>query len=39
VAIVWLWAVDGIRPTVWDAVGSLVALIGMAIIMFSPRAS
>jgi small multidrug resistance family-3 protein len=37
VAILWLWAVDGIRPTVWDVVGSLVALLGMAIIMFAPR--
>ena len=36
-AILWLWAVDGIRPTMWDIVGSLVALIGMAIIMFAPR--
>lgn len=36
-AIVWLWAIDGIKPTVWDFVGSGVALLGMAIIMFSPR--
>ncbi|MDB5728003.1 MAG: YnfA family protein [Noviherbaspirillum sp.] len=39
VAILWLWAVDGIRPTVWDIVGSVVALLGMAIIMFAPRHS
>lgn len=38
VAILWLWAVDGIRPGVWDLVGSAVALAGMAIIMFAPRA-
>ena len=36
-AIVWLWAVDGVRPTTWDIVGSAVALLGMAIIMFAPR--
>lgn len=36
-AILWLWAVDGIRPTVWDVAGSMVALGGMAIIMFGPR--
>ncbi len=36
-AILWLWAVDGVRPTVWDLVGSGVALVGMAIIMFAPR--
>jgi len=37
VAILWLWSVDGIRPTTWDLVGSAVALCGMAIIMFAPR--
>lgn len=37
VAILWLWGVDGIRPTVWDLVGVSVALLGMGIIMFSPR--
>lgn len=37
VAVCWLWAVDGIRPTPWDVAGSLVALAGMAIIMFAPR--
>ena len=35
VAILWLWCVDGIKPTVWDIAGSLVALTGMAIIMFA----
>lgn len=39
VAIVWLWLVEGIRPTTWDVVGSVVALLGMAIIMFAPRHS
>lgn len=39
VAIVWLWLVDGIRPTLWDLVGVSVALFGRAIIMFAPRAS
>lgn len=38
-AIFWLWLVDGIRPTSWDIVGALVALGGMAIIMFGPRAA
>lgn len=39
VALVWLWAIDGIKPTSWDIVGGLVALTGMAIIMFAPRSS
>jgi small multidrug resistance family-3 protein len=37
VAILWLWLVDGVLPTVWDIVGVSVALLGMAIIMFAPR--
>ena len=37
VAIVWLWLVDGIRPTTWDVLGSAVALAGMAIIMLQPE--
>ena len=37
VAVLWLWGIDGIKPTVWDFVGASVALIGMAIIMFAPR--
>ena len=37
VAILWLWLVDGVQPTVWDIIGTLVALTGMAIIMFAPR--
>jgi small multidrug resistance family-3 protein len=36
-AILWLWAIEDIRPTTWDIVGASVALIGMAIIMFAPR--
>jgi small multidrug resistance family-3 protein len=38
-AILWLWAVDGIKPTAWDLIGSTVALAGMAIIMFAPRSA
>jgi small multidrug resistance family-3 protein len=36
-AILWLWAVDGVRPDRWDVVGGTVALAGMMIIMFAPR--
>ncbi len=35
-AIVWLWAVDGVMPTGWDIAGALVALAGMGIIAFQP---
>ena len=37
VAIGWLWGVEGIKPSSWDIIGSLVACLGMAIIMFGPR--
>jgi small multidrug resistance family-3 protein len=36
VAILWLWAVEGQKPSSWDLLGALVALVGMAIIMFGP---
>ncbi|MCU0957190.1 MAG: YnfA family protein [Hydrogenophaga sp.] len=36
VALLWLWAVDQVRPTVWDIAGVAMALIGMGIIMFQP---
>jgi small multidrug resistance family-3 protein len=37
VALMWLWAVDSVRPTVTDFVGVGVCLAGMFIIMFGPR--
>ena len=37
VAVLWLWGVDGIKPTTWDILGALIAFLGMAIIMFGPR--
>jgi small multidrug resistance family-3 protein len=37
VAILWLWTVDGIRPSMTDWVGVAVSLCGMAIVMFGHR--
>jgi small multidrug resistance family-3 protein len=37
VAIAWLWCVDKVRPTLWDAAGVALTLTGMAIIAFQPR--
>ncbi|WP_290869131.1 YnfA family protein [Aquabacterium sp.] len=39
VAVAWLWAVDGIRPSAWDVVGAAVALLGMGIIVMAPRSA
>lgn len=37
VAILWLWTVDGIRPSAWDMAGIALALTGMGMIAFQPR--
>jgi small multidrug resistance family-3 protein len=39
VALLWLYVIDGIKPSTWDLIGAGVALLGMAIIMFAPRNS
>jgi small multidrug resistance family-3 protein len=37
VAILWLWAVDAIKPAPADWIGMGLCLAGMAVIMFGPR--
>ncbi len=39
VALIWLWAVDGIRPAPTDWIGVGLCLLGMAVIVFGPRAT
>lgn len=39
VALLWLWAVDSIRPSFTDWLGAAIALLGMTIIIFCPRPS
>lgn len=36
VALLWLWAVDGVRPSAWDFAGVVLALGGMAVIVMQP---
>lgn len=36
-AVVWLWLVDGIRPSAWDLAGSAIALVGMGVIAWGWR--
>lgn len=36
-ALVWLWLVDGIKPSVWDMGGAAVCLLGAGLIAFQPR--
>lgn len=37
VALLWLWLIEGERPTAWDLVGAAVAITGMAIIVLGRR--
>jgi small multidrug resistance family-3 protein len=39
VAVIWLWRVDGVAPDRFDLIGSAVAMLGMAIILFGPRSA
>ncbi|CAO3420694.1 YnfA family protein [Azospirillum doebereinerae] len=36
-SLLWLWAVEGVRPDRWDAAGSLLCLAGAAVILAGPR--
>ena len=36
-AILWGWKVDKVVPDKFDIIGGIIALIGMAIIMYAPR--
>lgn len=37
-SLVWLWAVEGLRPDRCDLLGAAVCLLGAAIILFGPHA-
>ena len=36
-SVIWLWVVEGQRPDRWDVLGSVICLIGAAIILLGPR--
>jgi small multidrug resistance family-3 protein len=36
-SLAWLWAIEGVRPDRWDAIGAALCLVGAAIILFGPR--
>ncbi len=38
-ALLWLWAVDSVRPSMTDWLGVGLALLGMAIIVLGPRSA
>jgi small multidrug resistance family-3 protein len=36
-SLAWGMVMDGFRPDRWDVIGSLVCLVGVAVIMYAPR--
>jgi len=36
-SLLWGWGVDGMRPDRWEVIGGLMALAGVAVIMYMPR--
>jgi len=38
-ALVWLWAVEGVRPDRWDLIGVTICLVGAGVILLGPRTS
>lgn len=36
-SLVWLWAVEGVRPDRWDLIGAALCLGGAAVILLGPR--
>lgn len=38
-AVLWLWAMEGVRPDRWDMIGMAICLIGGAVILWGPRSA
>lgn len=36
-SILWAWKIDNVTPDKFDLIGAVVALIGVVIIMYTPR--
>jgi hypothetical protein len=36
-SLLWLWAIEGVRPDRWDVAGALICLFGAAVILLGPR--
>ncbi len=39
IAILWLWGIERVTPSIWDIIGSLITIIGMLIIICGNRAA
>jgi len=38
-ALLWLWLVDGVKPTRWDLIGVSLCLCGMLVIIWGSRST
>ncbi|THG29902.1 YnfA family protein [Naasia lichenicola] len=38
-SLVWGLIVDGFKPDRWDIIGAVICIVGVAVIMFGPRAA
>ncbi|HWF61390.1 MAG TPA: YnfA family protein [Nitrospira sp.] len=38
-SLIWGWALDGVSPDRFDIIGGTLCLVGMAVIMYAPRAT
>ncbi len=38
-SILWMWGIEGNSPDLFDVIGSLICIIGAAIIFLAPRSS
>lgn len=36
-SLLWLWAVEGMRPDRWDALGAVLCIAGAGVILLAPR--
>lgn len=36
-AVLWLWGAEGVRPDRWDVGGTVLCLLGAAVILFGPH--
>lgn len=36
-SLIWMWAIEGVRPDRWDAVGAAICITGAMVILFGPR--
>jgi small multidrug resistance family-3 protein len=36
-SLLWLWAIESVRPDRWDVTGASICLIGAAVVLLGPR--